>query len=76
MAKLIRRFKKALAERFKKAKKLGYWNDSHIDQGFIEKRKRQKRFREQVLNGNINPQFAVLISREIAKKSLVRYRKL
>jgi len=34
MAKLIRRAKKALAERYKKAKNLGYWNDSHIDQGF------------------------------------------
>jgi len=33
MAKLIRRAKKALAERYKKAKNLGYWNDSHIDQG-------------------------------------------
>jgi hypothetical protein len=74
MAKLIRRFKRALAERYKKAKKLGYWNDSHIDQGFVEKRKRQARFREQVLNGDINPEFANLIPREIAKKSVVRHK--
>jgi hypothetical protein len=76
MAKLIRRAKKALAERYKKAKLLGYWNDSHIDQGFVEKRMRQAQFREQVRNGKRTPESAFLIPREVAKKSLVRYRKL
>lgn len=76
MANLIRRFKKALAERYKKAKKLGYWNDSHIDQGFVEKRKRQARFREQVRNGERTSESAFLIPREIAKKSVVRHRNL
>jgi len=76
MAKLIRRAKKALAERYKKAKNLGYWNDSHIDQGFVEKRKRQALFREKLRNGEISPEFAVFIPREIAKKSVVRYRGL
>lgn len=76
MAKLIRRAKKALAERYKKAKKLGYWNDSHVDQGFLEKRKRQAQFREKLRNCDLSPESDFFIPREKAKKSVVRYRKL
>ena len=75
MAKLNRGAKKALAEQYKKAKLIGYWNDNFIDQGFVEKRKRQAKFREQVRKGERTQESAFLIPREIVRKSTVIYKR-